>query len=300
MADRRFAVPGPSGLTVSLTIKRASDNFFWTGSAWQSASATVAMTWDSDLELYISTTAPTARCFYTGSSSTGILLGYGEYDPNIGAAATSSTIAPTLADLKEYLQISDSSDDTFLTNATNRAGEYIEDYCGRRFASSARTYVLNGEGNERLYLPDWPITGITSIYGSCPHYPRHFTSTGGSVQTTELVDSDYYFIANIGGIDEAKDHILNIASGSPYATSMGIWDLGQQNYEVVATTGYATIPANLYQASIEVAAIIYKGGKHGELGKTTMSFDGGSSGYELEKGMPKGTLDVLNRYRNKG
>lgn len=293
----RFAVPGPSGLTVTILFKRASDNYFWTGAVWQVASATVSMTWDSDLEQYTSTTAPTARCFYKAESSTGVLLGRGEYDPNTGAEATSSTIAPTLADLKEYLQISDSSDDTFLTNATNRAGAYIEDFCGRRFASSSRTYVLSGDGTNRLYLHDWPITTVTSVYGSCAHYPRHFTSTGGSVQSTELVNSDYYFIANIGGSDEGKDHILNVASGSPYSSATGVWDLGEQNFEVVATTGYSTIPADLYQASIEVAATIYNSGKHGTLGKISLATDGGSTAFELERGIPKGTIATLKRYR---
>jgi len=284
-----FAIPGPSGLTVTMTIKRQADDYFWTGSVWQAGSATVAMTWDSDLELYLSTTEPDARCFYSAASSTGILLGYGEYDPYSGAAATASAIAPTIANLKAYLQITDTSDDTFLTSCTNRAGEFVEQFTHRRFASSSRTYVVDGSGTERLYLPDWPVTTVTSIYGPCYHAPRHMTATGGSVSASELVDGDYYVIGNIGLRDEAKDHILRINSD--------VWGAGNQNFQVIATTGYSTIPSDLYQASIEVAATMYNTGHHGTLGKTALSTDGGSSAYELEKGMPSGTLDTLKRYR---
>lgn len=52
------------GETVTLTIRRKSDGFYWTGSAWQAASATVSTTEDATIlgssvqSAYISATAP--------------------------------------------------------------------------------------------------------------------------------------------------------------------------------------------------------------------------------------------------
>jgi len=303
MATKNFSIVWSPGETIALTIRRKSDNYYWTGSAWQAGSATVNMTEASGLATgyseYHSDTAPDAPCFWWALDSNSNLAGRGEYDPSQTTAATSSDIAPTTADLKEFLQIpsADTGDDAFLGNCSNRAGDYVETYCQRRFDSSSRTYVVNGTGTGRMFLPDWPITTVTSIYGPCSHFPRHFSATGGSVVATELVDSDYYIIGNIGGPNESKNHIIAIASGSAVSGILGIWDYGVQNYQVVATTGYAALPADLYNAALEVAAYFYHQGKSGRLGTLSKTVNGGSLSYEFEHGIPLHTKHILERYK---
>ena len=291
MATKIFSIVATPSLTVNLTIKRAADNYYWTGTAWQSDAATVAMTENADIATgyseYYSTTSPTAVCFWWAIDSSSTLWERGEYDPTQTTSATSSTIAPDKDDLKEFLQIpsADEGDDTYLTNCVNRAGDFVERYCQRRFASSSRTYIVDGHGLCNLYLPDWPITAVTSIYGPCAHAPRHF---GDDVESSELVDSDYYRIAKSGYSQEQQDHLVKI---------LGHWTYGFENYQVIATTGYSSMPADLYQASIEVAAHIYQLGKQGNLGLTNKSVDGGSLQYEVERGIPLSTRIILDKYK---
>lgn len=302
MATKNFSVVWTPGKTVSLTTKRKSDSYYWSGSEWQSGSATVEMTEVADLASgyseYYSTTAPDAPCFWWAIDEDSNLAAYGEYDPAQTTAATTSDIAPTTANLKEFLNISssDTDDDTYLGNCANRAGDQIERYCQRRLGSSERSYILDGTGTPNLYLPDWPITAVSSIYGPCWDFPRHFTASGGSHSASELVDPDYYLIANIGWSDETKDHIIKIGAGGMLSTSH-VWDFGLQNFEVIATTGYSSLPSDLAQAAIEMAAYLYHLGKSGRLGVTAKSVDAGSLSYEVERGIPLSTRQVLDRYK---
>ena len=302
---KTFRFADDPGLTITLTITRKSDGHYWTGSAWQAGAATVAMSetasYSADYSEYYSETEPTAECWWKALDSNSVLRRDGEYDPYRGASATSSDIAPTLADVKQILimKTGDSGDDSLITDLASQVGSWIENFCQRRFSSSSRTYVISGDGTDKLYLPDWPITSVTSIYGPCVHYPRHFTSTGGSVQSTELVDSDYYIIANLGQPNETRDHILNIASGSPYGWASGQWDYGKQNFEVVATTGYSSLPADLYSAACELAAWFYRQAKEGLIGITGRTIDAGGSisQAEFERGIPLQQRMVFERYR---
>jgi len=301
MAAKIFSIPWTPSKTVSLTIKRKSDGYYWSGSAWQSDAATVEMTESADLATgyseYYSTTSPSSACFWWAIDDDSNLASYGEYDPTQTTAATASDIAPETADIKEYLPLtsSDEGDDALIENCANRAGAYIEDYCQRRFSSSSRTYVLDGSGTEKLYLPDYPITAITTIYGPCWDAPRHFTATGGSHTDTELVSSDYYIIGNVGRQDEMKNFILKIGSGGVNCSYF--WDAGNSNFEVTATTGYSTLPSDLYQAAVALAVHIYNLGKHGRVGLIAKSTDAGNLSYEVERSIPKVIMDTLDRYR---
>ena len=292
MATKNFSVVWTPGKTVSLTFKRKADNKYWTGSAWQSDSTTVEMTEVESLATgyseYYSTTAPDAPCFWWAVDDDSNLASYGEYDPAQTTAATSSDIAPTTANLKEFLQIpsADTDDDTFLENCANRAGDFIENYCQRRFNSSERTYIVSGSGSVNLYLPDWPITAVTSIHGPCTEFPRAYSTE---------VDSDYYVIANVGYPDERKDSIIKIGAGG--ANSTAVWSFGNANYQVIATTGYSSLPSDLAEAAIELASHLYNLGKHARLGLSAKSVDGGNLSYELERGIPYTVRAVLNRYK---
>ena len=285
MATKNFSIAAAPGLTMSLRIRKKSNNYYWTGTAWQEAAATVTMTEVEDLSAnyseYYSTTAPDAPSFWWALDSTSVLwTGPVDYDPTQTTSATTSDIAPDTDDLKEALEVSGDEDDALIVNCANRAGTHVETYCDRRFNSAERTYILDGAYSNRLYLPDWPITVLTSIHGPNYDAPR--------VYTTE-VSSDYYRIGRSGMGSEAQDHIVYL---------LGPWGQGTEIYQVVATVGYATIPSDLYQATIEVAMHYYNTMKHKRLGLTSQSMEGGTVGHEMERALPKQTRDVLNRYRS--
>jgi len=69
----------------------------------------------------------------------------------------------TLANVKEYLGITDTSNDSLLSNLITRVQSLIETYCERTFDSTAYTSWLHGDGTNILYLPQWPVTALTRI-----------------------------------------------------------------------------------------------------------------------------------------
>lgn len=70
----------------------------------------------------------------------------------------------SLASVKEYLQITDTSKDNLLINTINRASSVIESYCDRKFKlrTHTETHYLD-EASETLLVKQFPITEITSI-----------------------------------------------------------------------------------------------------------------------------------------
>jgi hypothetical protein len=189
---------------------------------------------------------------------------------------------PTVEDLKGFLKIQDSDnvDDLVVMEYAVRAADFVESYCQRRFNKETRTYIIDGPGGNKIRLPDWPIGTITSIkYNDAA--PRDWSG--------DAISSDLYMVPYSGAPDERQDHILIIS---------GDWYQGPQCYQVVADTGYANPPADLYQACIEVAAFLYNASRHGRLGVSSQSTDGGTTGYDLETTIPRQTRELLARYRN--
>lgn len=70
----------------------------------------------------------------------------------------------SLVNLKEYLQINDTSKDDLLINTINRASNVIEDYCRRKFKlrTHNETHYLD-DASENLMVKQFPVTEITSI-----------------------------------------------------------------------------------------------------------------------------------------
>lgn len=97
-----LSVIGSPGLTVSFTIERASDGYFWNGSGWQAAAATVDATevagYATGFSEYYTATNPTAYCFWKAKDSKGNLLARGEF------AIVSILLTPLTAATNSVLQ----------------------------------------------------------------------------------------------------------------------------------------------------------------------------------------------------
>ena len=66
-------------------------------------------------------------------------------------------------DLKYYLNISDSSQDEFLLKLIDMAVERINNLCRRNINYGVRYDVIDGNGQNLLWLKDFPIEKITDI-----------------------------------------------------------------------------------------------------------------------------------------
>lgn len=137
----------------------------------------------------------------------------------------------SLANVKQWLNLTVGTDDALLTRLIGAASDYIQTWLNRTLASAAYTENRDGPGGTRLMFANYPVTIVTSV------------SIDGTVippSTGPLVPG---WVANSTSVQ---------LRGS-YRFSDGI-----QNCVVAYTAGYATTPAEVEQACIELVARRYK------------------------------------------
>ena len=289
MATKVFRFATDPGLTMLLTAERKSDGAFWTGTAWQVGEATVAMTetvdYSTNYSEYSSTTAPTAPCWWKATAD-GVLYRDGEFSgTGVSVDSTAGSWPPSLADVHTYLDLQTATieQDALIDLCRSRAKARVEQYCQREFASASRTFVLNGNGTPLLPIPQYPITTITSV--------KYDISAPRSWDTT--IDSDLYQVLNgQADMNDESKHSIELIDGSR-------WYEARSNYQVVATVGYSTIPDDLYWGCMEMIAHLFLRASNKDIGLSNRSEQGGSVGYDLEKGdMPLRVRSFINPFRS--
>lgn len=74
----------------------------------------------------------------------------------------------SLANLKEYLGITSSSDDTILEKCIDRATARIETYCGRKIKARDHAEWRDGAPVQSMRLYQWPVISVSNVWtGSC-------------------------------------------------------------------------------------------------------------------------------------
>lgn len=147
----------------------------------------------------------------------------------------------TLANLKEYLGITETGDDTFLQHIINRVSKKIENsYCNRKFAAQDWTEYYKGDGTNRLLLRQYPINQIYSIYDDVD---RQWPSS--SAKDISAVAISYQ---TSGLIQLVGDIFINA----------DLWSFYQlENIKITYNAGFATIPEDLEEACIKYCAVEY-------------------------------------------
>lgn len=144
----------------------------------------------------------------------------------------------SLANLKEYLGITDNSKDNLLENIINRATDMIENYCdGRRFVSTLYTNEeYDGTGTFFINARNFPITALNA-------YERNQGNVGDT--DWESLQSDFVKFID-GGQGPGQ-----------FYYKMG-FIRGVRNYRFTYTAGYTTVPYDLEEACLELCVYIYK------------------------------------------
>lgn len=197
--------------------------------------------------------------------------------------ALSSDALTTLADLKQYLELSTAENDDLLERLIEAVSARFNRHTGRNLA--ARDYspdpedaahdpdnaVLGGSGRAELILPQYPVISLTSLAVD----GRAVPSSAGPGQPGWVLDRAAGVLAWRGGVFPA----------------------GVGNVEVAYRAGYAAIPPDLAQAALEQAAMAFAdstaGG--GRLGQSGRSLADGSVSYSAGGLLPQ-VKDVLGRY----
>jgi hypothetical protein len=154
----------------------------------------------------------------------------------------------SIDNLKEYLGAEgNDKDDVLLTRLMNSATAAIESYCGRTFASATYTEYQDGTGRNVLNLAQFPIISITSI-----------TEGGGGTLTSG--DDPYA---------SPTPDVITYKEQGQLIRPWIVWLPYHRYYKIVYVAGYATIPADLVQACVELGALMLRGKEHTGISQKT-------------------------------
>lgn len=163
----------------------------------------------------------------------------------------------TTAELKSWLRITSSVDDTLLAVATTTASRAVDGYCGRQFGNISmaadRYYTWDG-GLTGAGRPVWPncrraTLAIDDIYTTTDLVVAIDTDGDGDTDTTLTVGTDF----DLEPVNAAAD-------GRPWtrltlrSSSAALFTLYPNGVKVTARFGWAAVPTPIKQATIILAA----------------------------------------------
>lgn len=162
----------------------------------------------------------------------------------------------TIAEYKVHAGITGTGEDALLTVLLGVVSAQIRRACGRNltngFESTSRTETYDGNDTDRLQLKEWPITSITSV----SQIDDAGTST--ALAATEYrIDADPGHLFRIGAV---SGRFPRDSFGEPVGPEFGTypcWTAGCQNWSIVYTGGYSTIPDDLKNAVWRLMDIAY-------------------------------------------
>lgn len=138
----------------------------------------------------------------------------------------------TLADVKENLGITSSSQDNLIIRKINQATEIIVGYCNRRFDEQTGVVeYYDGRIEDQLLLRNRPVTATTT-------FQLEARDTSLNDNDFSIIPVDEYFVDDEAGV------IDGVA---------GFWG-NYDRWKVTYSYGYATIPSDLAEACASLAA----------------------------------------------
>lgn len=179
----------------------------------------------------------------------------------------------TIGVLKLWLGESTDKSDQVLGRIISAASQFVESYCQRSFWSATYTEYHDGTDSDTLTLRQWPIISVTGIY------------EGGSL--TSLVSGvDPYASPQPEIVIYQEEGKL----ARPFSRFFGF----RRFYKVVYVAGYATIPADLIDAVLNVAAMMMR--EKDRIGISMKST--GQQQTAFIRTLPEATQRTLDRYRD--
>lgn len=145
----------------------------------------------------------------------------------------------TLAELKAHCHedLSDATNDTYMTNLITAAREWCESYTRRSIATQTWSYALESFPIQPyIYLPRGPVTNVQSII---------YININSAFTT--LASSNYIVTGDVESIVYLKPNTLWPST-----------DVAPYNVFVVYTAGYTTVPQSLKLAIMQLCAFWYE------------------------------------------
>lgn len=186
----------------------------------------------------------------------------------------------TLARMKSYLDISDTTDDARLERSISAASRLLNVLTERDLKARAVTKYLTGDGSTDLRLPNWPVNDSASLQvWESTDLPRVWDAT-------TLIDSN--------------DYVIDTERGEIHYS--GGWSEAPLSIKLSANLGYGygseEVPDDLQQATMEIAARLWSTERDHLAGRTSVSSPNGSSTtLDNERILTPFAREVVDRYR---
>ena len=172
-----------------------------------------------------------------------------------------------LADLKAWLNISNSTDDVLLQRLLTTVSVTMQNWMNRTIPSASYTETRDGNGNDTLVLANRPVTAVSSVLvGGQPVLP-----------SPDGIQAGYVF-----------DGWMVYLIGS-------VFTRGRKNVQVSYTGGFAMVPYDLAQACIEQAAYQYRAKSH--IGQTGTGMGPEHISFTNQDFTP-GTKTLMQQYKS--
>jgi hypothetical protein len=174
----------------------------------------------------------------------------------------------TLAELKGYLKIEDSMEDSLLEHIVEAASRSIDRIANRRF-------YLDSSASARTYRPADLLRVFTDDFGSTSGLIVKTDPNDAGTYTTTLTLNTDYIVEPVNAAAKGRPwNYITIVSGESFSLPVNY----RPQVEVTARWGWPTVPDDINQATLILSADLYKrkdsiGGVLGlsELGAIRMS-----------------------------
>ena len=189
----------------------------------------------------------------------------------------SSTALSTLADLKAYLGVTATTNDTIMCDMIDRASVEIEEACGgRRFVAASYDEYHDGDGRHgAVYLNQYPIISTGTVRDDTQRPPTWDSAT--------VVSSDY--------ITTYEDEGKIVRTDAPFQK-------GIENVRIQYQAGFNTVPLDIQKECVRLAAVDWfnsPAGK-GRLGRSSEALPGNQGTNAFDVNAAKVSVAIVKRY----
>lgn len=211
--------------------------------------------------------------------------------------SVAATSLITLAQLKVYLGsgFEGNQNDALLELLIDNVSVEFDRFLGRTLAKTTYTAIyLDGNGEDTLSLPNWPVVSVTSLYED-------------DTLLTSGLDYDYVLYTS-----ESDAYLRKVNATWPGMTAWGTstWLKGPKTIKLTYTAGYVVqgatpgagetaLPADIKLACMIQVAREWKKTQGAEWGESSRTFKDGST-TRIERGLLQDVEEILVRYRRVG
>ena len=176
----------------------------------------------------------------------------------------------SIDDVKTYLGLSGSDHDTQLTALVANASEAIESFCRRKFTQTDYTEYHDGMGSGILLLDHHPAQSVTEVK----------IDANRDFDNADALDPD-------DTVTYGDEGLIQLVSGT--------FPAGVRNVRVIYSAGYTSVPDDVAQGCIQLAAAWFHRGRQGADGLERESLGDYAVTFR-DRGLPAAVVDLLTPY----